>query len=98
MIFAGRDRKKTIIGDDVWVGAYSIIMAGVTIGDGAIVAAGSVVTKNIEPYTIVGGCPAKLIKMRFNDEKIKIHTEMLKRSVSENAQYFAHQILHGKEK
>jgi acetyltransferase-like isoleucine patch superfamily enzyme len=56
--------KDIIIGNDVWLGANAVIVAGVTIGDGAIVAAGSVVTKNVEPYTIVGGVPAKLIRKR----------------------------------
>lgn len=50
------------IGNDVWIGGNVIILRGVTIGDGAIIAAGSVVTKDVEPYTIVGGIPAKLIK------------------------------------
>lgn len=66
IIFSGRaELHPTVIGDDVWIGAYSIIMAGVTIGNGAIIAAGSVVTKDLEPYGIYGGIPAKLIKMRF---------------------------------
>lgn len=60
-----------IIGNDVWIGFGSTIMSGVTIGDGAIIAAKSVVTKNVEPYTIVGGNPAKLIKKRFSDESIE---------------------------
>lgn len=55
---------QTIIEDDVWIGARSIINAGKKIGKGSIVAAGSVVTKDIEPYTIVGGNPAKFIKNR----------------------------------
>lgn len=52
------------IGADVWIGANSIVLKGVSIGDGAIVAAGSVVTKSVEPYTIVAGVPAKFIKSR----------------------------------
>lgn len=55
---------KTIIEDDVWIGARAIINAGKKIGKGSIVAAGSVVTKDVEPYTIVGGNPAKIIKNR----------------------------------
>lgn len=58
------------IGNDIWIGINSIIMDGVTIGDGALVAAGSVVTKDIPPYAIVGGVPAKVIKYRF-DEAIR---------------------------
>lgn len=60
MVFAGReDIRETIIGDDVWIGARSIIMVGVKIGNGAIVGAGAVVTKDVEPYSIYGGVPAK---------------------------------------
>ncbi|KAF0130481.1 MAG: transferase hexapeptide repeat containing protein [Bacteroidetes bacterium] len=58
------------VGNDVWVGYNATIMAGVTIGDGAIIATNSTITKDVEPYTIVGGNPANLIKKRFNDEKI----------------------------
>jgi len=58
------------IGNDVWVGANVIIIDGVKIGDGAIVAAGSVVTKEVPPYSIVGGVPARVIKYRFNESQI----------------------------
>lgn len=58
------------VGDDVWIGENAIICSGVKIGQGAIVAAGAVVTKDVEPYAIVGGNPAKVIKYRFN-EKIR---------------------------
>lgn len=78
-VFAGRDvTRPTKIGDDVWVGAGSIIMAGVMIGDGAIIAAGSVVTKDVEAYCIYGGTPAKKIKNRFSDEERQKHIAMLK--------------------
>ena len=63
-------KGSIVIEDEVWIGANSLILSGVNIGKGAIIAAGSVVTKNIEPYSIYGGNPAKLIKMRFNDEII----------------------------
>ena len=53
-----------IIHDDVWIGAGAIILTGVTIGKGSVIAAGSIVTKDVEPYTIVGGNPAKLIRKR----------------------------------
>ena len=59
-----REQKPVKIGNDVWLGRNVVVMPGVNIGDGAIVAAGSVVTKDVEPYSIVGGVPAKLIKVR----------------------------------
>lgn len=58
-----------VIGNDVWIGYNSILMAGITVGDGAIIAANSTVTGGVEPYTIVGGNPAKLIRKRFSEEK-----------------------------
>lgn len=61
-----------VIGNDVWVGAQVTILNGITIGDGAIVAAGAVVTKDVEPYSIVGGVPAKHIKWRFSEDKIAL--------------------------
>ncbi len=64
-----------VIKDDVWIGFGSIILSGVTIGQGAVVAAGSVVTKDVPPYSIVGGTPAKVIKYRFDKETIN---ELLK--------------------
>lgn len=63
------------VDDDVWIGFRSTILSGVHIGQGAIVAAGSVVTKDVPPYAIVGGVPAKVIKYRFSPEMI---TELLK--------------------
>ncbi len=61
---SGYDRKPVTIGDDVWIGAYCVVLAGVNIGEGAVVAAGSVVNKDVAPYTIAGGIPAKVIKFR----------------------------------
>ena len=61
-----------VIGNDVWIGRESVIMPGVKIGDGAIIAAYSIVTKDVEPYSVVGGNPAKFIKKRFNDELIDL--------------------------
>lgn len=61
-------KGNIVIGNDVWIGRESVIMPGVTIGDGAIVAAYSVVTKDVAPYTIVGGNPAKFIRTRFDAE------------------------------
>lgn len=84
IIFSGRaELKPTIIGDDVWIGAHTIIMTGIKIGNGAIVAAGSIITKDLPPYGIYGGVPAKLIKMRFTEEDINKHESMLKLSSSE---------------
>ena len=56
--------EPIVLGSDVWIGVNSVVLKGVTIGDGAIVAAGSIVTKPVDPYTIVGGAPAKLIRAR----------------------------------
>ncbi len=56
------------IGNDVWVGSNAVILQGVTVGDGAVIAAGAVVTRNVDPFTIVGGVPAKVIRKRFNPE------------------------------
>jgi virginiamycin A acetyltransferase len=64
-------KGNTEIGNDVWIGFNSIIMPGVKIGDGAIIATNSTVTKNVEPYSIVGGNPAKEIKKRFSKEQIE---------------------------
>lgn len=65
MIFQGtRKYNQTIIDEDVWIGAAAIVMPGVRIGKGSIVGAGSIVTKDVAPYSVVGGNPAKLIKMR----------------------------------
>jgi acetyltransferase-like isoleucine patch superfamily enzyme len=61
---AGRIDKPVTIGKDVWLGANVVVLPGRTIGDGAVVAAGSIVTKDVEPYTIVGGNPAVLIRVR----------------------------------
>jgi virginiamycin A acetyltransferase len=63
-------KGDTMIGNDVWIGQNATIMPGITIGDGAIIAAQSVVTKNVEPYTIVGGNPAKPLRARFSKEDI----------------------------
>ena len=66
------DNKGNItLGNDVWVGFEAVILSGVTIGDGAIIGARAVVTKDVEPYTIVGGVPARVIRRRFDDETIE---------------------------
>lgn len=65
------NKGDIVIGNDVWIGYEAIVMAGVTIGDGAIIGTRAVVTKDVPPYTIVGGVPAKPIRKRFDDETIK---------------------------
>lgn len=69
-------KGDTVIESDAWIGMNAMIMPGVTIGEGAIVAAGSVVAKDVPPYTIVGGNPAQQIKKRFTDEEIEKLKEM----------------------
>lgn len=66
-----------VIEDDVWTGANVTILKGVTIGRGSVIAAGAVVTKSCPPYSIVGGVPAKVLKMRFTSGEIKEHERML---------------------
>lgn len=66
---------STVIGNDVWIGNSAIIKYGVKIGDGAIIGSGAVVTKDVEPYSIVGGVPAKIIKYRFSKEQISFLQE-----------------------
>lgn len=101
------DRKKDVnskgaieIGNDVWIGAQCVILSGSRIGDGAIVAANSVVSGYIPPYSIVGGSPAKVIKYRFSEkviesllklkwwewpeEKIKLHRELFEMEITED--------------
>ena len=70
------NKGDIVIGNDVWIGFEAVIMAGVTIGDGAIIASRAVVTKDVEPYSIVGGVPAKPIRKRFSEEKIAELLEM----------------------
>ncbi len=69
-VFQPNRKAAPIIGNDVWIGNNAIILSGVTIGDGAVVAAGAVVTHDVKPYHIVGGVPARTIKLRFPEEII----------------------------
>lgn len=64
------NRGDIVLGNDVWIGYEAVILSGVTIGDGAVVGARAVVTKDVEPYTIVGGVPARPIRRRFDEETI----------------------------
>lgn len=66
-----------ILKGDNWVGANSTILKGVTVGEGAVIAAGSLVTQDVPDYAIVGGVPAKVLKYRFNEEQLKEHKELL---------------------
>jgi virginiamycin A acetyltransferase len=70
---AGREYPRKgdiVVGNDVWIGYNATIMAGVTIGDGAIIATNATVVKDVAPYTVVGGNPARAIRQRFPDETI----------------------------
>ena len=66
-----KSKGNVIIGNDVWIGDNVIIMSGITIGNGAVIANNSHIVKDVEPYSIVGGNPAKLIKYRFTKEQIE---------------------------
>lgn len=70
------NKGNIVIGSDVWIGYEAVIMQGVTIGDGAIIGTRAVVTKDVSPYTVVGGVPAKPIRRRFSDEIISALCEM----------------------
>lgn len=69
--------QDVIIEGDNWIGMNTTILKGVTIGRGCIVAAGAVVNKSTPPYSIVGGVPAKILRMRFTEEQIKEHERIL---------------------
>jgi acetyltransferase-like isoleucine patch superfamily enzyme len=79
VVFSPRpELPETVIGDDVWVGHRATILAGVRVGRGAVVAAGAVVTKDVSPFTIVGGVPAREIGVRFPDQEDRArHVAML---------------------
>ena len=65
------NKGDIVIGSDVWIGYEAVVMAGVTIGDGAVIGTRAVVTKDVPPYTIVGGIPAKPIRKRFSEETVQ---------------------------
>jgi len=88
-------KGDVIIGNDVWIGSGSTIMSGITIGDGAIIAANSHVIKNVAPYSIVGGNPAKHIKYRFTSEQIEKLLEIKwwnwdDKKINEYSKYICH--------
>ena len=74
--FKGKDQKIRIE-EDTWVGFGAVVLSGVTVGRGAIVASGSVVTKDVPPYAIVGGNPAKVLSYRFEESQIREHEKLL---------------------
>lgn len=85
-------KGNIIVNDDVWIGQNAVILSGVTIGQGAVVAAGAIVTKDVPPYAIVAGVPAKVIKYRFSPELIaelmkinysKLTEDMVRKHINE---------------
>lgn len=71
------DDQPVIIENDVWIGVGAIILKGITINRGSIIAAGALITKDVPPYSIVGGVPAKLLKFRWNPQEILLHESMI---------------------
>jgi virginiamycin A acetyltransferase len=72
LVMGAPSRGDTVIGNDVWFGYSSLVLPGVAIGHGAVVAAGSVVASDVPPYAIVGGNPARVLKMRFSEEDVEL--------------------------
>ena len=70
LVMSAPSRGDTVVGNDVWLGYRAVVMPGVTIGDGAIVAAGSVVTADVRPYAIAGGNPARELRRRYDDADV----------------------------
>lgn len=71
-----RSAGNTVVGNDVWIGSEAVVMPGVSIGDGAVIGTRALVTRDVEPYTIVGGNPAAPIRKRFDDVRIAMLSEM----------------------
>lgn len=74
------DDGLVLIEDDVWIGSNAMIISGgknITVGEGSIIAAGAVVTKDVAPYTIVAGIPAKYIKNRFSEDQLSLHKQLI---------------------
>lgn len=74
--FEGESKGDIVVEDDVWIGCRAIILSGIKVGRGAIIAAGAVITKDVPPYAIVAGCPAKVIKYRFGIDVINKLTKI----------------------
>lgn len=72
--------QDVVINDDVWIGSNTIILKGVSVGEGSIIAAGSVVIKDVEPYSINAGIPSKKIKDRFSEERLREHKMLLEQN------------------
>ena len=70
LVMSAASRGDTVVGNDVWLGYSALVMPGVRIGDGAVVAAASVVTRDVPPYAIVAGNPARIVRMRFEEEDV----------------------------
>jgi virginiamycin A acetyltransferase len=71
LVMSAESRGDTVVGNDVWLGYRALLMPGVAIGDGAVVAAASVVTSDVPPYAIVGGNPARVLRRRFEDDDVE---------------------------
>lgn len=79
IIFAGRpEHLPTVIEADVWIGACATLIGGIRIGRGSVIGAGSVVTRDVPPFTVVAGVPARVLRNRFDEKGIENHEEMLK--------------------
>ena len=97
--FEGKSKGSIIIGDDVWIGFGAIICSGVKIGQGAIIGAGSVVTRDVEPYAIVAGNPARFIRYRFPDSELRHRLAKLdfskfdKKNITKNSLAYLYQEL-----
>jgi acetyltransferase-like isoleucine patch superfamily enzyme len=80
LVFADKqhfaEQAKVTVGNDVWIGARAIVLDGLDVGDGAIIAAGAVVTKDVPAYSIVAGVPARVLRLRFSDDEVKTLQEL----------------------
>ena len=92
------EERRVSIGNDVWIGENAIILGGVKVGNGAVIAAGAIVTKDVPPYAIVGGVPAKVIKYRFDNETIRELEEIKwwewdKEKIKKNKAFFERKLI-----